>query len=129
MFNEISNMAILVPSLIQCGTVLMKVQPILCNDDTVMTDKAMVILQHCVDSLEVVPGSYCETYLISSRDENEAVSIKVESETDIQEEKDPLMITVPVIKTKHEVSCMSVCTYLFRVYMSQLRTFLLHGVE
>jgi hypothetical protein len=63
-----------------------------------------------VDSLEVVPGSYCETYLTSSHDENEVVSIKVEGETEVQEEKDPLMITVPPVQTENEVSFMSECT-------------------
>lgn len=62
-----------------------------------------------MDSLEVVPGSYCETYLTSSHDENEVISIKVEGETEVQEEKDPLLITVPAVQSKHEVSFMSMC--------------------
>jgi hypothetical protein len=77
-----------------------------------MTDKGITILQNCVDSLEVVPGSYCETYLTSSRDENE-VSIKVEAETDVGEENDPLVITGSAIQAEHEVSYMSVCSQLF----------------
>jgi hypothetical protein len=63
-----------------------------------------------VDSLEVVPGSYCETYLTSSHDEHEIVSVKVEGETEVQEEKDPLLITVPAAQSKNKVSFVSVCS-------------------
>lgn len=66
-------------------------------------------MQNCVESSEVVPGSYCETYLTSCHDENEVVSIKVEGETEVQEEKDPLLITVAAVQSKNEVSIMSVC--------------------
>jgi hypothetical protein len=41
-------------------------------------------------------------------DGNEVISIKVEKATGIQE-KDPLLITLPVINAEHEVSCISWC--------------------
>ena len=57
----------------------------------------MVVLQNCVDLPKLVPDSCsetCQTYLC---DGNEATVVKVEDGTDVQEEKDPLLI--------HEVSC------------------------
>jgi hypothetical protein len=61
-----------------------------------------VILQNCRDLVEVVPGSYSEIYVTSQ-------DIKVEELSDVQEEEDPLLLRVPVIKTEHEVSCLCHC--------------------
>jgi hypothetical protein len=73
----------------------------------------MVVLQNCTNLLKVVPGSCSETNLTSSHDGNQVINIKVEKVTDIQEEEeDPLLTEFPVIKAEHEVSCMSVCTFL-----------------
>ena len=44
-----------------------------------------------------------------SGDESEVIDIKVEDTTDVKQEEDPLLITLPVRDTEHEVSCMSVC--------------------
>jgi len=44
-----------------------------------------------------------------SSDESEVIDIKVEDTTDVKQEEDPLLITLPVTDTEHEVSCMSVC--------------------
>jgi hypothetical protein len=49
----------------------------------------------------VVPGSYSEIYVTSQ-------DIKVEELSDIQEEEDPLLLTMPVIKSEHEVGCLCV---------------------
>jgi len=43
-----------------------------------------------------------------SSDESEVIDIKVEDTTDVKQEEDPLLITLPVTDTEHEVSCMSV---------------------
>jgi hypothetical protein len=47
-----------------------------------------------------------------SGDESEVIDIKVEDTTDVKQEEDPLLITLPVTDTEHEVSCMSVCILL-----------------
>jgi hypothetical protein len=82
-----------------------------------MIENAVVVLQNCINLLEVVPGSYSETCL-TSHDDNQVIDIKVENVADMQEEEDPLLITSPVIKTEHEVSCMSV--YIVR-HISQIQ--------
>jgi hypothetical protein len=71
-----------------------------------------VILQDSMDLLEVASGSCSEIYDTSSHDGNEIVSIKVEDIPDIKEEEDPLLITFPVVKNEHEVSHMSVSTFI-----------------
>lgn len=63
----------------------------------------MVSLQVCIDVLKVEPGSCGETY-----DGNHFVSIKVEGDTDKEDEDDPLLITSPVVKAECEVSCQCV---------------------
>jgi hypothetical protein len=60
-----------------------------------------------MDSLKVEPGSDSET----CHDGNQVIDIKVEV-TDVQEEEDPVLITFPLMKTEHEVSCMMVCILL-----------------
>jgi len=47
-----------------------------------------------------------------SDDESEVIDIKVEDATDVKQEEDPLLITLPVADTEHEVSFMSVCLLL-----------------
>jgi hypothetical protein len=59
----------------------------------------MLVLQNCMDLLEVVPGSYIET----CHDENHVLDIKVEDVIDVQEDEHPVLITFPVIKAEHEV--------------------------
>jgi hypothetical protein len=69
-----------------------------------MTDNGVVVLQVCVDLPNLVPDSRSETCQTSLCDGNEATVVKVEDRTDIQEEKDPLLI--------YEVSCerVIICT-------------------
>jgi hypothetical protein len=71
-----------------------------------------VILQDNMDLLDVTPGSCSEANDTSSHAGNEIVTIKVEDVPDIQEEEDPLLITFPVVKEEHEVSDMSVSTFI-----------------
>jgi len=66
-----------------------------------MIDENLVFLQNCMDFLKVAPVPYHDGYELNY--------IKVEYIADIQQEKDPLLITSPVIKSEHEVSC--VCTF------------------
>ena len=56
-----------------------------------------MVLQTSMDFPKLVPASCSETCRTSFCDGNEATDVKVEDGTDIQEEKDPLLI--------HEVSC------------------------
>ena len=71
-----------------------------------MTDNGVVVLQNCMDLPKLVPDSCSEICQTSLCDGNEAMVVKVEDGTEIQEEKDPLLI--------HEVSCegVIVCMYL-----------------
>jgi hypothetical protein len=62
----------------------------------------LVILQNCRDLVKVVPGSYSEIYVMSQ-------DVKVEELSDIQEEEDPLLLPVPIIKAEHEVSFLCHC--------------------
>jgi hypothetical protein len=59
----------------------------------------MLVLQSCVNLLEVVPCSYTET----CRGGNQVMDIKVEDVTDVQEDKPPLLELLPVIKAEEEV--------------------------
>jgi hypothetical protein len=68
----------------------------------------MVVLQNCMALLNVGPHLYNETCPASSRVGNQVTSIKVENDTYMQEDEDPISTTLPVIKMEHEVSCMSV---------------------
>ena len=45
------------------------------------------------------------TYLTSSRSENELINIKEE----VEEEVDPLLVTIPVAEDENEVSCVCLC--------------------
>jgi hypothetical protein len=58
----------------------------------------MLVLQNCVNLLEVVLYSYTET----CHGRNEVINIKVEDVIDIQEEKYPVQELVPVIKAEQE---------------------------
>ncbi|XP_023706886.1 uncharacterized protein LOC111864096 isoform X3 [Cryptotermes secundus] len=51
--------------------------------------------ENCRDLVEVVPGS-CSEICVMTQD------IKVEELSDIQEEEDPLLLPVPIIKAEHE---------------------------
>jgi hypothetical protein len=66
-----------------------------------------VALQNCSVILKVEPGLSDETRPESSCDGNETIDIKVEEVLDTREVEDPLLITLPGIKSEREVSCMS----------------------
>jgi len=72
-----------------------------------MIDGDFVFLQNCLDFLKVAPGSHSDT-CVPSYDGYQLNDTKVEYIADIQQAEDPLLITSPVIKSEHEVSC--VCT-------------------
>jgi hypothetical protein len=84
----------------QCRTVVMRGYL-----SYVRVHKIIVILQSCINLLEVVPGSCSETCY----DRNQVINIKVEEVADVQEEEVTVPITFPVIKAEHEVSCICVC--------------------
>jgi hypothetical protein len=57
-----------------------------------------VVLQNCRDFPKIAPGEGSETCY-----ESQAIDIKDEDTTGIQEEEHPLPITFPVIKAEQEV--------------------------
>jgi hypothetical protein len=61
-------------------------------------------LQNCTDVLETVPGFCTETCLSPS-------DIKVEEDSDIPEEEDPLAVTSPATKAEQEVSYLQQTSY------------------
>jgi hypothetical protein len=65
-----------------------------------MTDTGMLVLQACGDSQKYVSGSYIET---SPHDTDHSINIKVEI-SDVEEEEDPLSISLPGVEAEHEVS-------------------------
>jgi hypothetical protein len=77
-----------------------------------MTDKGMVVLQNCLDSQRDVPGSHSEICASSSHDGDQAVNIKVEEFSEMEDWEDPVPMTVVEVKIEPEVSCMSVCPLL-----------------
>lgn len=84
-----------------------------------MVDKDMLVLQNCMALVKVEPGSYSEACLTSSHDGNSVITIKVEDATDTLEEEeddDSVPETFPVIKTEHEVSYISVCTFVDTIH-------------
>jgi hypothetical protein len=58
-----------------------------------------------------IPGSHSEACASSSHDGHQAVSIKIEEFSDVEDE-DPVPMTFVEIKVEHEVSCMSLCPLL-----------------
>jgi hypothetical protein len=67
----------------------------------------MIILQNSMDFLKVEPGSSSET-CPASHNGDQVIKIKVEEASVTQEVEDPLLITLPEIKSEHEVSYNSV---------------------
>jgi hypothetical protein len=68
----------------------------------------MVVLQNCVDLERCVPGPHSEKYATFCHDANQAMNIKVEEDSDIQEEEeDPVPMAFIGIKVEQEVSCVS----------------------
>jgi hypothetical protein len=69
-----------------------------------MTDMGMLVLQACVDSQKYVPGSYIETCQ-ASYDADHSINMKDEGVSDVEEEEDPLQISLPGTEAEHAVSC------------------------
>lgn len=87
-----------------------------------MIHNCVLILQNCMDSLKVEPGSCSETYATSSYVENRIIGIKVEEGSNVEEEEeDPLLIPFTPLKSECEVSVacvvhrgyMYVCIYIY----------------
>jgi hypothetical protein len=62
-----------------------------------MTDKCYYGSQNCRDVLEAVRDSCTEKCLTAS-------GVKVEEDSDMPEEEDPLALTSPAVKAEQEVS-------------------------
>ncbi|KDR08077.1 hypothetical protein L798_02412 [Zootermopsis nevadensis] len=62
---------------------------------------------------KVVPDSYGQTSLEICYDDNQVTDIKVEDVGGVKVEKeDPVMITFPVVKAEHEVSCVTIVRHI-----------------
>jgi hypothetical protein len=72
-----------------------------------MIDVGMVVLQYTMDLLKVERDSCSETYLTSA-DGIEVSDIKVENDTDIQDDYSK-PTTFSTVKAECEVSCTYVC--------------------
>jgi hypothetical protein len=66
--------------------------------------KDIVVLQNCTNSENVLVGRYGELYP-GSHDASQAMNIKTEEVSDVQEDADPVQIAFQEIKTEPEVSC------------------------
>jgi hypothetical protein len=82
-----------------------KVCPVLCNNIITVTDKGMVVLQNCLNSQKDEPHSHNEACPSSSHNGVQAVNIKVEEFSDIEDREDPAPMVVVGIRAEHEVSC------------------------
>jgi hypothetical protein len=76
---------------------------------------SVMVLQNSTDLLKVEPGSSSET-CPTSHDGTQDIDIKVEV-ADTEEVEDPLLIALPEIKAKHEVSCTCVSPSSFHRYL------------
>jgi hypothetical protein len=79
-----------------------------------MIDKGMMVLQNHLDSQKNVPGLHSETYASSSHGV-QAVNIKVEEFSDIEDGEHPVPLTIVGTKTEYEVSFMPLYP-LIRIY-------------
>jgi hypothetical protein len=73
-----------------------------------MIDSSIMVLQNCKDFLKGEPDSSSET-CITTHDGNQVIDVKVEEVSDTQEVEDPLLTTLPEIKSEREVSFVYVC--------------------
>jgi hypothetical protein len=66
-------------------------------------DKHTIVLQSYTSLEKVLVGPYGETYP-ACHDGNQAINIKSEEVSNVEEKEDPLPITFPEIKAEPEVS-------------------------
>jgi hypothetical protein len=71
-----------------------------------MNEKGVMDLQNYANSENVLVGPYGEMYP-ASHDANQAMNVRTKAVSDVEEEEDPLPITLQEIKAKTEVSSMS----------------------
>jgi hypothetical protein len=80
-----------------------EVHPISGNGVTLMMDIDTAISQNTLDLVKVEPHSDSDAYLTSHHGGNEFISIKLEEDTHIEQDKDPLTLKFPEVKAEHEV--------------------------
>jgi hypothetical protein len=71
-------------------------------DNTVMVVNIILVLQNCMDLVKAEPGSCSKTWLTSSHDENLVIDMKVEEDTD-EEEEYPVSMVFAAVKSENEV--------------------------
>jgi hypothetical protein len=74
-----------------------------------------VVLQICTDILKDEPG-LCNETCPTSHDGSQAIDVKFQKGSDIEEDDDPVAITFPALKPEHEVSCISVVRHVSRAH-------------
>ena len=80
---------------------------------------SVVVLQNCMDLLEVELGSSNETCVSSTLNGNDVIGTEAEMVSNMTEEEDRVPRTIPVIKTEPTVSVVPVVkvTYIsYRLY-------------
>jgi hypothetical protein len=92
-----------------------------------MTDNSMMDLQDSLDSQKDVPGSHSEASSSLSLSGFQAVDIKVEEFSDIEDGEAPVPISVVGIKVEHEVSCMFPLWPCCEAYLSHIQNCLFHS--
>jgi hypothetical protein len=86
---------------------------IMCYEITWWPWLIRVFLQNCLESQKDVPNLRSEACALSSDDVDQAVNIKIEKCSDVEDAEDPVPITFTGIKAEHEVSSVSlVCALL-----------------
>jgi hypothetical protein len=82
----------------------MEASLVLSKDIIPVTDKGILVLQKCLDSSKDVPGSHSEAFPSSPHSGDQAVKIKVEEFSLVQDGEGPVPISFLQIKAEHEVS-------------------------
>jgi hypothetical protein len=72
----------------------------------------VLFLENCFYSQKDVPGSHGGSCASSSHGVNQAVNVKVEEFSDVEDGEDPVPMSFMEIKFEREVSYMSVCLLL-----------------
>jgi hypothetical protein len=86
---------------------VMKVCPVVCNNIIAIIVNVIIVLRDSLDSQKEIPGLHSEVCSSLSLTGVQAVNIKGEEFSDIEDVEDPVPVTVVGIKAEYEVSCMS----------------------
>lgn len=80
-----------------------EVHPISGVGVALMIDNDTTVSKNTMDLVKVEPNSDTDTYMSSHHGGNEFISIKVEEDTHVEQDKDPLTFKFPEVKAEREV--------------------------